>query len=144
MVCPWLVLKTGLVLVYLSFGLQPILANELTVGRYSVLSTLPTRTQIDPLSSTVDVRLPQTVATVGEAVEHLLAASGYRLSEPTTAPAARADLLSLPLPAVHRDLGSVSLRTALEVLAVTGFVLVEDPVRRLVSFEPCDFNVGLE
>jgi type IV pili sensor histidine kinase/response regulator len=121
----------------LSFGLQPGYAQEVTVARYSVLSTLPTLAQNDPLSTVVDVTLPNSITSVGDAVNLLLTGSGYALSEPTTAPATRSVFLALPLPDVHRNLGPMPLRTALEVLARPAFVVVEDPVHRLVSFEPC-------
>lgn len=136
--CLPIVPKAGLTLLAsLSFVLQPTYADEIQAGRYSVVSLLPTSAQRDPLSSVVDTTMPDSVTSVGEALDVLLAGSGYRLSKPTTAPALRGTLLALPLPEAHRKLGPLPLRDALQVLTGPAFVLVEDPIHRLVSFETC-------
>jgi type IV pili sensor histidine kinase/response regulator len=44
-------------------------------------------------------------------------------------------LFELPLPAVHRSLGPLILRHALEVLGGPAYELAADPAGRLVSFE---------
>ena len=112
-------------------------ADEIQVGRYSALRAAPTPAQSHLLATLVSVRFPVSVTTVGEAVQHLLVRSGYRLSDELAADPARADLFRLPLPAVHRALGPMSLQAALETLAGPAFRLVEDPVHRLLSFERC-------
>jgi len=113
------------------------LADEIQVGRYSTLRAAPTVAQSHLLATLVTVRFPASVTTVGEAVQHLLGRSGYRLSDEVAADPARADLFRLPLPAVHRAVGPMSLQAALETLAGPAFRLVEDPVHRLLSFERC-------
>ena len=110
-------------------------AAEMQVARYSVLRTLPTPEQLDPLAAHVTVRFPESVQTLGQAVQHLLQDSGYRLARPSTA--ASATLLELPLPGVQRSLGPVTLRQALAVLGGPVFRLVQDPLHRLVAFERC-------
>ncbi len=139
----------------------PLHAVEMQVGRYSVLPARPTVEQADLLSAVVTVRFQEPVRTVGEAVHHLLQDSGYRLAEhhgasltvllglplspgpvhraPPRTPhgASLTVLLGLPLPGVHRNLGPLTLRQALETLAGPVFRLVQDPVHRLVSFELC-------
>ena len=89
------------------------------------------------LSAIVRVEFPGSVTRVGQAVEHLLQPSGYRLSPQQAAEPTRQSLLNLPLPEPHRMLGPMPLKTALETLAGPAFRLVEDPVHRLVSFERC-------
>ena len=74
---------------------------------------------------------------MGEAVQHLLSGSGYRLAAETVADSARSGLLGFPLPEAHRSLGPMLLQDALETLAGPAFRLVEDPLHRLVSFERC-------
>ena len=110
-------------------------AGEMQVGRYSVLRTLPSAAQLDPLAARVTVRFPESVQTVGQAVQHLLRDSGYRLAD--ASPGASAILLELPLPGVQRSLGPVALRQALAVLGGPAFRLVQDPLHRLVAFERC-------
>ena len=112
-------------------------AEEVQVGRYATVRALPTLAQVNLLSSMVRVECPASVVTVGQAVDHLLQPSGYRLSSETAADSSRVGLLGLPLPEPHRVLGPMPLQAALETLAGSAFRLVEDPVHRLVSFERC-------
>ena len=112
-------------------------ASDVQVGRYATVRAVPTPDQRDLLVAQVSLSFPKTVATVGEAVRHLLQSSGYRLSPQHAAEPTRQSLLTLPLPEPHRTLGPMPLKTALETLAGPTFRLVEDPVHRLVSFESC-------
>jgi len=112
-------------------------ASDLQVGRYSLLSAEPTEAQTDLLATTVTVQFPARIQTVGEALKYLLQRSGYRLADaPARAPEMRT-LLALPLPAVHQQLGPMSLRRALATLTGPTFQLVEDPRHRRVAFDPC-------
>lgn len=117
-------------------------ADELAVARYSTIRAVPTSAQQDPLAGWVHQTIPQSVSRVGQAVEVLLAPSGYQLSGADAADPARGFLLELPLPEVHRELGPMPLRLALETLAGPAFHLVEDPLHRLVSFERCKAMKG--
>ena len=112
-------------------------ANDLQVGRYSLFATTPTKAQANLLEATITVQFPDRILTVGEAVQQLLQQSGYRLADPEAARPESAYLFALALPAVQRSLGPMTLKRALETLARPAFHLVEDPVHRLVAFEPC-------
>ena len=112
-------------------------ANDAQVGRYSLLTAAPTKAQTELLATTVDVRIPGRIQTVGEAVRYLLQRSGYRLATVESIGPDTATLFALPLPAVHRSLGPMTLKDALETLAGPVFNLVQDPVHRLISFERC-------
>ena len=112
-------------------------ASDLQVGRYSLLSAEPTEAQTDLLGTTVTVHFPAQIQTVGEAVGYLLRRSGYRLAETEALAPETKGLLALALPTVHRQLGPMPLRRALETLAGSTFDLVQDPVHRLVAFESC-------
>jgi type IV pili sensor histidine kinase/response regulator len=118
-------------------GSGDLLARDVQVGRYASVSTAPTESQANLLSTMVRVKFPSRVRTVGGAVQHLLGSSGYRLTDETAADPARFDLLELKLPKAHRSLGPMALRNALETLGGPAFRLVEDPLHRLVSFERC-------
>lgn len=110
-------------------------AAEVQVGRYSTLPAMPSDAQVDLLATIIIVTFPTRIQTVGEAVNYLLQRSGYRLA-PLLARAPETEgLLALKLPAVHRNLGPVTLRQALETLAGKSFHLVRDPVHRVISFE---------
>jgi type IV pili sensor histidine kinase/response regulator len=112
-------------------------ANELQVGRYSLMTATPTEAQAELLAATITVRFPKRIQTVGEAVPYLLQRSGYRLATAESTGPDTDALFALPLPAVHRNLGPMTLRDALEILAGPAFYLVEDPVHRLITFERC-------
>ena len=115
-------------------GLQ---ASEVQVGRYSLLSAIPTEAQAELLATTVTVQLPERIQSVGEAVRYVLQRSGYRLAHAESIDPQAMALLSLPLPVVHRSLGPLTLQQALQTLAGPTFHLVQDPVHRLIAFERC-------
>lgn len=119
---------------------SPVGADEVVVARYSTVQPVPTITQRDPLEGLVTLTFSDSVARVGQAVSTLLAGSGYRLASARSAAPERVQLLALPLPKAHRTLGPMPLRRALQTLVGPAFVLVEDPVHRLVSFERCVFR----
>ncbi len=112
-------------------------ANDVQVGRYSLLSATPTPAQAELLATTMAVRFPERIQTVGEAVRYLLQRSGYRLASAAATGPDTVALFALPLPAVHRSLGPMTLKDALETLAGPVFHLVQDPVHRLIIFERC-------
>lgn len=113
----------------------PVDAGEMQVGRYSLWQAAPTEGQAEPLAVMVAVKFPKPVQTVGDAVQHLLDDSGYRLAG--TPGSASHILLAQPLPAVHRALGPLRLGQALQVLAGPVFRLVQDPLHRRIAFELC-------
>jgi len=119
-------------------------ANEVQVGRYSMLSATPTEAQVDLLATTIQVQLPKRIHTIGEAIHYLLQRSGFRLAGSEAIAPETTVLFDLPLPAVHRNLGPISLRKALETLAGPAFQLVQDPMHRLVAFEPCVLDWQVE
>ncbi len=129
-----LVFMFGVAGAYVAISPQ-LYASEVQVGRYSALRVMPTDAQADLLSTIITVEFPQRIQTVGEAVRYLLQRSGYRLTDDHTVNSVTADLLALPLPAVHRNLGPIQLKQALEALIGSVFRLVQDPVHRLISFE---------
>ena len=112
-------------------------ADDAQVGRYSVIAAVPTEAQADLLATTLTIRFPVRIQTLGEAVRYLLQRSGYRLAKIESIGPDTVNLFALPLPAVHRSLGPMTLRDALRTLAGPAFNLVQDPVHRLITFERC-------
>ena len=88
-------------------------ADDVQVGRYSLFSATPTEAQTELLATTVTVRFPKRIQTLGEAVRYLLQRSGYRLAAAGSIGPDTVALFTLPLPAVHRSLGPMTLRDAL-------------------------------
>ncbi len=100
-------------------------------GRYVVTAPVATAQQRDLLSVVTQIRFHSDVVTIGDAVDTLLAPSGYTLAPGTRHSA----LLELPLPAVHRELGPITLEHAIKTLAGAPWETVYDPVHRLVAYE---------
>ncbi|MGE8361997.1 PilL N-terminal domain-containing protein [Pseudomonas sp.] len=100
--------------------------------RYTLASTRPTLEQRQPLYQLINVQItPALHATVGEALRHVLQHSGYSLCSDSPAVAR---LFGHPLPAVHHDLGPISLLDALTVIGGPAWRLDIDPVERSVCY----------
>ncbi|HEX4940761.1 MAG TPA: hypothetical protein VFX11_18950 [Candidatus Kapabacteria bacterium] len=102
---------------------------------YAVINPTATADQRDLLAVVVSLKFPPNVTTVGQALTALLERSGYRLAYGDNTDPQLSTLMHLPLPQVHRSLGPIRLRDALQALAGSAWILVEDPVNRLVSFD---------
>ncbi|WP_444928299.1 pili assembly chaperone (plasmid) [Microbulbifer sp. TRSA002] len=104
-------------------------------GRYTYVKNIPPIDQLNPLKVVIKTRIPQSIETVGQTVEFLLARSGYVLADSSVLSAEAQILLNLPLPQVHRNIGPMSLDKALHTISGDAFELVVDPVHRKVAYE---------
>ena len=109
--------------------------DGLRVGRYSQLAPVPRPGQANPLQSIVTLTFPGEIRTVGAALNHVLARSGWSLAPREASDPTIPYLMSLPLPESQRSLGPIALFDALAVLCGEAYVIVVDPVSRLVSCE---------
>ena len=89
------------------------------------------------LATTLTIRFPERTQALGEAVRYLLQRSGYRLANIEAIGPDTVNLFALPFPAVHRSLGPMTLRDALDTFVGPDFILIQDPVHRLVTFVRC-------
>lgn len=105
------------------------------VGRYAAIAPTPTPSQKDLLSIVVQMRFHANILTVGEALDYLLLRSGYRLSNEVRENPALVVLSQYPLPEVHRELGPITLREAMTMLAGPAYQLVENHYQREISFQ---------
>lgn len=103
-------------------------------GRYSYVKNIPPVDQLNPLKVVVKTKIPQSVQTVRQTVEFLLARSGYVLADEDVLSSEAKTLLNLPLPEVHRNIGPMTLDRALYTLSGEAFELVVDPVHRKVTY----------
>jgi len=120
-----------------AFAQQPdpnVPQNYIETGRYSVVANEPHKAQMNPLKVVVNTRLPTTVETVEQAVNFLLDRSGYNLADYSVLTPEARILLGHQLPAIHRQLGPITLDKALQTLAGDAFHLVVDPINRKVAF----------
>lgn len=70
-----------------------------------------------------------------EGLREILKGTGYRLTDPAAADPEIGRLYQQPYPENQRVIGPRALGAVLERLAGPAWVLVEDPVNRLISFE---------
>ncbi len=119
-------------------GLGSAADEPVPVARYAYLVPGSSHAQRHPLQVTLaQIRFPQEIATVGEALNHLLTRSGYRLDEQRSRWAATI-LMPQPLPEVHRNLGPIHLSEALGVLAGGAWQLKVNPLYRTLIIQPTE------
>lgn len=101
-------------------------------GRYTLVSTSPRAEQRDLLSQIIDVTIPSTMnPSVHDAMSYVLQHSGYRLCP------AQGDvqvLYGLPLPASQAQLGPMTLRNTIQILAGPAWQVSVDEVARRICF----------
>lgn len=104
------------------------------IGRYLTVSLKPNPQQVDLLSQTIQMHFPPSIQTVNDAMREVLQYSGYSLVPETHMNAAFKNTLLKPLPLVDRNLGPMTLQSALKVLAGPSFTLKTDSLNRTVNF----------
>ena len=105
-------------------------AGDLRLDRYTLQPQNPTAEQLDLLSTVVETQFPESIATVGAAIDYLLDRSGYhRIPTDETIPA-----MELSLPKVHQHVGPLKLRAALQTIAGPALKLRENTENRAVWF----------
>jgi conjugative transfer region protein (TIGR03748 family) len=111
---------------------RPVIPMQ-QLARYTTAVLNPDAAQRDPLASTISVSLPRNaVTTVGDGVRYILLRTGYRLAE--AQPPEVNELLALPIPEVHRQLGPYSVSEALGLLLGAGFSMDVDATRRQIAY----------
>lgn len=113
-----------------------VVGGQMQLNRYSTATAAPAESVAQPLDAMVRLSYPrQTVNTVGEAIDHSLARSGWRLVDQSALEQQARHLLTLPLPDSQRTLGPYPVRTVLDVLTGPAWQWHEDKVKRLVWFD---------
>lgn len=101
------------------------------VSRYTLFPLTADFHEKDLLSTIIETKFPAQVATVGSAIDYVLMRSGYR-HVPTEAVS---NALRLPLPMVHRSIGPMDTRSALQTLIGSSWNLFENEERRVIWFQ---------
>lgn len=115
---------------------QPFAQAEMqSVARYSFAISKPSFAQLEPLATVIKVQLPRELKTIQQAIEYLLAPTGYSLADVSNSDPYIDVLYKSLIPEAQRDIGFLSIEDALRMLAGEPWELVEDPVSRLISFE---------
>lgn len=110
-------------------------------SRYTDVNTSATLAQKDPLSVIVNFSFPRNIENVGDALYLISTPSGYRFSLEEDDVAYI--LFEMPLPEVHKQLGPISLRNAIEILSGSGFEPVFDDATRLISFKATSDSIRI-
>jgi type IV pili sensor histidine kinase/response regulator len=111
-------------------------------GRYTLVEINPTHAQTNLLEQVVHLNVPVTAnATVGVALDVLLAGSGFRLCEDNEGVQG---LRGLPLPSSHFAPGPLTLKSMLEVLAGPAWELQVDALSRTVCFKSKSADAGIQ
>lgn len=109
--------------------------SQVQIGRYSTQMTIPGSEVSEPLNVYVRIRFPrETITTIGEALNHTLLRTGYRLQDIGLFGEFERQFLELPLPESQRVLGPYQVNKVLSALLGPAWQLQSDPVSRVVSF----------
>lgn len=111
-------------------------ADRYTISRYTTIDTTPELRQSNPLLTVVSYSFPPTVVTVGQAINYTIEQTGYTLASMTNLPESTKVMLTLPLPSVQRKFSYVTVQSALKTLAGDAFILLVDPIHRVITFVP--------
>ncbi len=103
-------------------------------SRYIMVQSGPTEAQQYPLQTMIDMQIPQSLDTVGAAVDYMLMPHGFHVLHEKHRTTAQSLLALLPLPKAHRALGPIKLIDALKVVGGEAFNLVVNPVKRTVTY----------
>lgn len=109
--------------------------GNVIIGRYLTVNAKPHHSQQHLLQQQIQIKFPENILTVKQAMEFMLQFSGYRLAPFNQTGRDVKAMLEQPLPEIDRTFGPVSLQEGLVTLAGGAFYLLIDPVHRLVSFE---------
>ena len=104
-------------------------ANRLS--RYTLYPYTAELQEKDLLSTIVETTFPRQIATIGSAIDYILLRSGYQ-HLPTEAVS---DTLQLTLPLVHRSIGPIDTRGAVQTLIGNSWDIVEDEKSRTIWFQ---------
>ncbi len=111
-------------------------ANVTQINRYATVDNKPLAAQINPLLAVQQIHFPQAVKTVGEAMNWWLQYSGFTLAATIKQPDSLQAVMRQPLPQIDRNLGPLTVKDGLEVLAGQPvFTLTHDPMLREVNFK---------
>lgn len=110
-------------------------ASNASISRYLAVAVKPQNEQQDLLQQQIQIKFPQNVLTIKQAIQFILQFSGYRLADNQAMDKPALEMLSQPLPEVDRTFGPMTLIQGLTTLSGKTFYLLVDPVHRLMAFK---------
>ncbi len=109
--------------------------KNITIGRYLSVAEKPQNGQQRLLQQQIQIKFPQDVLTIQQAIEFVLRFSGYHLANLKQMNQPARNMSNQPLPIIDKTFGPMTLEQGLITLAGNEFYLLIDPVHRLVSFQ---------
>lgn len=129
------ILLVGMSLLINGNVLSQALGPEFTqLSRYVKINVDSDIQQRNPLKTIVNIRYPNSIKTVGQAITYSLDRSGYVMPNSKGLSESVRILLSRPLPRIHNEFKFVTLESLLKTLAGEAFSLLVDPVSREINF----------
>jgi len=129
-----LTITTLMVLGISSLSLAEDISLVIPESRYVSVEVGATPTQRNLLESVLSVHIPESLETIGAALEYVLHPYGFRLLNTEEVLPEQSLLLSLALPDPHRTLDPITLIDALKLLGGESFEVTINPVTRTVSY----------
>ena len=106
------------------------------INRYATVENKPLRAQVNPLLAVQQIHFPQSVQTIGQAMNYWLQYSGFSLAKVDKQSASLQAIMQQRLPQIDRNLGPLTIKDGLEVLAGQEvFTLTQNPLLREVNFK---------
>lgn len=127
-------LTTLMMLGVSSLSLAEEISSVIPESRYVSVQVGATPAQLNLLESVLSVHIPESIETIGAALEYVLHPYGFRLFNTEEALPEQALLLSLALPDPHRTLDPITLLDALKLLGGESFEVTINPVTRTVAY----------
>lgn len=142
------ILKAAAALLF-SSSLGVVASDAIQTERYTKVSLEPSTEVKNPLDVIVNVKLPRQMLLVGESIEYLLARSGFIIRDlPDNESGEMYVMFALPIPSQHREMGTLRLSTALEMLAGEAYEMHTSKATREIWFtaksEYMDELVGVD
>ncbi|MCW5588113.1 MAG: hypothetical protein KIT27_00485 [Legionellales bacterium] len=126
---------SGFLCLSILFGTSASFANNVTIGRYLSVAEKPQGAQTQLLQQQIQIKFPQNILTIKQAVQFILQFSGYHLADDQVMNKPALAMLNQLLPEVDRSFGPMTLDQGLTTLSGETFYLLVDPVHRLIAYK---------
>lgn len=105
------------------------------ISRYTTQEEIIANNKIDLLQQNISISFSPSVITIKDAIDQLLQNSGYRLEPTDSQTIYTQTMLANVLPATQRSFQNATLKQILLALTGNNFQVVDDPVRRIITFK---------
>ncbi len=126
---------SGLLCLAILFGISASFANKVIIGRYLSVAKKPQGAQTQLLQQQIQVKFPQNILAVKQAIQFIVQFSGYHLANDQVMNKPALAMLNQSLPEVDRSFGPMTLSQGLTSLSGNLFYLLVDPVHRLIAYK---------